>query len=571
MIASWVIEGACFCIRGHGRGRSRLTVGSCVVCSSVFSSAIARAHDSPWFAVLQADQQQAAAQRALGVLGEEDRVEVVVQPGEPEEVALLGRAGRVVGEHVEQRVEIGEGACAGSVDSSSAASRPAPDGVTVGRISARERAGSGRGSATRVSRNVCWVASRAGFSATAEGISASSAGRRTSESRSELVQARLGRPQGRRQLLQRLLERRPAGWRRRRAQRSVESTNSRQVARRGGRAPRRSGGSCGSSGGCSRRRTSSAVADPGEVSGERLEAPQGGGERLAVAARAPAAALRAAAPGTRGCRLSSAARIWSGWTFGWVCASGIVAPSGGVLPLVPGSTSITMSLRPVFGRRSRVASEWISFSYLVSMSMRDHRDAVLEADRADPADLDPGDVDRLSLAGRHRLRRAELGVQLVEVLAEARHPTRERRLLVVEDDQQREQRQQNQHDDADEVTQVVSDRSLHLGILDRVGRAGGGRRPVQVGDGVLEAGLARLDRRHAVRDAAGFRAAARSCCRRTVLLGCPGHRPGWDSDGNRPAAGLEADVGTVAVEVLALPARSRWPCRRTRGSWAGRR
>ena len=62
-------------------------------------------------------------------------------------------------------------------------------------------------------------------------------------------------------------------------------------------------------------------------------------------------------------------RIWSGWTLGSVCASGIVEPCGGVLPLFPGSTSITMSFKPVFGRSSRVASEWIRSAYLGSMSI----------------------------------------------------------------------------------------------------------------------------------------------------------------------------------------------------------
>ena len=65
-----------------------------------------------------------APQRAVGVLGRgRRRVEVVVQPGEPEEVALLG-ARRVVGEHVEEVVEVAERLRAGPWSSLRAARAP---------------------------------------------------------------------------------------------------------------------------------------------------------------------------------------------------------------------------------------------------------------------------------------------------------------------------------------------------------------------------------------------------------------------------------------------------------------
>src|SRR5919106_3630077 len=55
-----------------------------------------------------AQDDQAAAHRAQRVLAEEQRVGVVVQPGEPEQVTLLGGAGRVVGECVGELVELAE-------------------------------------------------------------------------------------------------------------------------------------------------------------------------------------------------------------------------------------------------------------------------------------------------------------------------------------------------------------------------------------------------------------------------------------------------------------------------------
>ena len=124
---------------------------------------------------------------------------------------------------------------------------------------------------------------------------------------------------------------------------------------------------------------------------------------------------------------SSEARISSGLTFGWVEASGMVAsPPRRSRPRVPGSTSITMSLRPVFGRSSSEASSLIRGAYLFSTSIVDHGVAVLELDARDVADLDPGDVHGLALARRHRLGRGELRLELEAVLAEERHPARQR-------------------------------------------------------------------------------------------------------------------------------------------------
>src|SRR4051794_12306550 len=56
---------------------------------------------------LAAEEDQAAAQRPVSILVEVDRVQVVVQPAEVEEVVADARVG-VVGELVEQVVEVGQ-------------------------------------------------------------------------------------------------------------------------------------------------------------------------------------------------------------------------------------------------------------------------------------------------------------------------------------------------------------------------------------------------------------------------------------------------------------------------------
>ena len=63
----------------------------------------------------------------------------------------------------------------------------------------------------------------------------------------------------------------------------------------------------------------------------------------------------------------------------------------------------------------------------------DDRLAVAQRDRGDLADLDARDVDRLALARRDGLRGRHLGVDLEEVLADDRHPGRQREPLLAED------------------------------------------------------------------------------------------------------------------------------------------
>ena len=59
--------------------------------------------------------------------------------------------------------------------------------------------------------------------------------------------------------------------------------------------------------------------------------------------------------------------------------------------------------------------------------------AVFEVDRGDLADLDAGDVDRLALARRDRLRGRELGRDVVEFFADQRQPGGQRGFLLGED------------------------------------------------------------------------------------------------------------------------------------------
>ncbi len=84
-------------------------VGTPLSCWSVCRIGVLRADQGRGGARGRAVQQhEAVPQRPAGVLGEEDRVGVVVEPAEPEQVALLRGPGRVVGERVEQPVELAE-------------------------------------------------------------------------------------------------------------------------------------------------------------------------------------------------------------------------------------------------------------------------------------------------------------------------------------------------------------------------------------------------------------------------------------------------------------------------------
>ena len=150
--------------------------------------------------------------------------------------------------------------------------------------------------------------------------------------------------------------------------------------------------------------------------GEGLEAAKGTGELVGTAADALGAAGDEELDVLAGIA-SSVARKASRLTLGSVRESGKLWPSS-MWPLpLPGSTSTTMSLRFVFGRSSRVAFRWISCRYLADVHADDGV-AVFEVNRGDLADLDPGDVDRLTLARRDRLGGGELSGHVDELFAD---------------------------------------------------------------------------------------------------------------------------------------------------------
>src|SRR5205823_4693155 len=104
----------------------------------------------------------------------------------------------------------------------------------------------------------------------------------------------------------------------------------------------------------------------------------------------------------------------------------------------------------------------------------------LEVDVADLADLDPGDVDRLPLTGRHRLGGQELGLEVEEVLAEERHPARQRSLLLADDHQRRRQAGDREHDHGDQVPFLSAQNPAH-GTAAGVGGPGWPAGPLRSG------------------------------------------------------------------------------------------
>ncbi len=77
------------------------------------------------------------------------------------------------------------------------------------------------------------------------------------------------------------------------------------------------------------------------------------------------------------------------------------------------------------------------------------------------ADVDPGDGHRLPLPRRHRLRGAELRLELELVVADQGDPGREQGRLRRQDDPGGEQPQDDEDPDRHEVAQVLADRAPH--------------------------------------------------------------------------------------------------------------
>ena len=163
-------------------------------------------HGVQQLAGLAAEDHEAVADRAVRVLGREHRRRQVVGPREPEQVALVGVAGRVVGERVEQVVEALERPREVRRDGGEVAQRRAQllDGRQRG---ARERAQLVADDRRRRAQERPHLRS-VGPSARAAGRSASSVGPSSSASAFALAERGLRHLQRGRQLAQRLADRR---------------------------------------------------------------------------------------------------------------------------------------------------------------------------------------------------------------------------------------------------------------------------------------------------------------------------------------------------------------------------
>ena len=279
----------------------------------------------------------------------------------------------------------------------------------------------------------------------------------------------------------------------------------------------------------------------------------------------PLAGSRASAPfassSFRNCWVSasSEARTSSGFTCGCVEASGTVESS-----LTSGARLraridldhhvVQAGLRPQQQRGVVVDQRRV----LVVDLHADHGVAVLELHAGDLADLDPGDVDRLALAGRDGLRGGEVGLELEAVGPDQRHPARQVRPLVDQDHRDREEAGQDQADDGQDVAEVCSQRSSH-----GYGAGSGGpwsrRRAVQVGDRVALAGDVGPEGRLGAGDGAGCRSAGSWAAPERLLRRTDRpERRAQVRDGaagrDRAAGREEAQRGPVAVEWLRSPA-----------------
>ena len=112
----------------------------------------------------------------------------------------------------------------------------------------------------------------------------------------------------------------------------------------------------------------------------------------------------------------------------------------------------------------------------------DDRAAVLELDALDLADLDARDVDRLPLARRDGLGGRDLGLDLVEVLADHRHPARQRQPLVGRGSPTRRGSAiSDQADDRHEVLDVLADRDHRVELAASVGAVLAAAGPLRFG------------------------------------------------------------------------------------------
>ena len=380
----------------------------------------------------------------------------MVDPRGPEEEALLGVAGRVVGERVEQRVEDLEAAQQVGRERREVAHRR-PQLLHERARGAHERADLVLDDRRRLRAGTGASARSAGPSARAPGpqrLRASGRARRRASrpcpARSASPSAPTAAPAASR------AGSRPGS----RATRTPRwsSPRTRRAGRPCRRARRRRARSCGSPRLMFSRRVASCSAIARVSRASRLEAADRVRQLAPVAAQRPARRRRAAAAGSVRVSPSSTARISSRLTSGSVWPIGIRWPSSSSpASFVPGVSSATMSFRPVLGRSSTLAFVVDRDAVLLELERHD-RLAVLEPHARDLADLDAGDVDRLALARRDRLGGRELRLDLGEVLAEHREPAGQRQPLVGEDHRRHGERDDDQAEDRQEVDEVLADR-----------------------------------------------------------------------------------------------------------------
>ena len=151
---------------------------------------------------------------------------------------------------------------------------------------------------------------------------------------------------------------------------------------------------------------------------------------------------------------SRLARNWSSWTFGSVWSRPNWWPSSTCFVPAPRFDLDHHVVQPGFRPQQELRVGMDQLHVLRLDLHPDHRVAVFEVDRADLADLDPGDVDRLALTGGDRLRGRELGRDVFEFFADQGQPRRQRGFLLGEDPEHHHDADEGQDDDRDRVGAV---------------------------------------------------------------------------------------------------------------------
>src|SRR5829696_4409267 len=416
---------------------------------------------------LAAEDHEAVADRPVGVLRGEDRRGEVVGPGEPEEVPLLGLAGRVVRELVEQAVE------------------------------ALERLRQVRGGGREVAYGRAQLPDGRQRGAREGPQLVADDRRRGAQERPQLALGRPERPRGRAQRLQRraelvgegpgLAEGAPGDLQRggqlaqRLAQRGVLAGEAgedgvgvhdevgdlvvlvAELLREQGEVVDRALDV--------RRALGERLVDLARELGGRLDAADRVGEGAAVALEAPAAVVEQQRQIVAGVRVEGGedlVEVDVRERLGDGDAPAVGEPAG---RLGAGGELGDHVLQAGLGAQQdgRVLVDAV----VARLDLHaDDRSAVLELDALDLADLDARDVDRLPLARRDGLGGLHLRLDHVEVLPDDGDPARQREALVGQDHRAHEDRDEDQADDGREVLDVLADRGhrVELGAaVDEVG------------------------------------------------------------------------------------------------------